>query len=158
VLKTADAGATWTLAYPDTYTPLAGASAVAVGGASPASTRIYAGLNVMQFGSLVRSDDGGVTWTDLSATLPIRHTGTGGYVANIVLDPAHPDTVFISMWDTSTPPQTRVFGSIDGGQTWTEVGHLDRRVAGPNGLLRDGTTRTLYAATEQGVYAYFVAP
>jgi hypothetical protein len=158
VVKTADAGATWTLAYPDTYTPLAGASAVAVGGTLLASARIYAGLNVMQFGSLVRSDDGGAAWTDLSATLPIRHPGTGGYVANIVLDPAHPDAVFVSMWDTSTPAQTGVFGSVDGGQTWTEVGHLDPRVAGPNGLLRDGTTQTLYAATDQGVYAHFLAP
>ena len=158
VLKTNDSGATWTLAYPDTYTPLAAASAVAIGGTVLATARVYAGLNVMQFGSLVRSDDAGVTWTDLSATLPIRHTGTGGVVANIFVSPTHPDTVFISMWDTGTPAQMGVFGSADGGLTWSEVGHLAARVAGANGLIQDGTAQTLYAATDAGVYRYFVAP
>jgi hypothetical protein len=154
VLKTSDGGASWTLAYGDAYTPLAGASALAAGGASAASATIYAGLNVMQFGSLVRSGDGGGTWTDLSAQLPLRGPGTGGYVANIALDPTQPDAVYISMWDTNTPARTGVFVSADRGQTWTEVGHLGLQVAGPNGFVLDAITRNLYAATAQGVYSY----
>jgi len=152
VLKTADGGVSWTLAYADSYTPLAGASALAVGGASAATATIYAGLNVMQFGSLVRSDDGGATWTDLSAQLPVHDPGSGGLVANVVLDPADPDTVYISQWDTSTPPRTGVFMSPDRGQTWTEVGHLDLQVAGPCGLALDSFAHTLYAASSGGVY------
>ena len=158
VLKTPDGGATWTLAYSDTYSPLAGASAVAVGGSSVASARVYAGLNVMQAGSLVRSDDGGATWSDLSGGLPIRSTTAGGVVANVALDPAHPDAVFIAMSDIASPPTTGVFASADGGHTWTEVSHLAPRVSGADGLLRDGATRMLYAATDQGVYVYSLAP
>jgi hypothetical protein len=154
VLKTEDGGASWTLAYPDTYTPLAGASAVALGGSSAATASIYAGLNVMQFGSLVRSDDGGATWIDLSDQLPVRNPGTGGFVGNIVLDPAEPGTAYISEWDTNTPPQTGVFVSADQGQSWTELGHLDPQVAGPCGLALDSMSRVLYAATSEGVYSF----
>ena len=122
-----------------------------------ANARIYAGLNVQQFGSLVRSSDGGATWTDLSASLPIRSPGTGGVVSNIAISRADPDTVYISMWDTSTPAQVGVFSNTDAAQTWSEVGHLAARVAGPSGLLYDSATQTLYAATDSGVYRYFLA-
>ena len=154
VLQTGDGGATWTLAYPDTYTPLAGASAVAVGGSAAATAQIYAGLNVMQFGSLVRSDDGGAAWIDLSAQLPVRAPGTGGFVANIVLEAAQPEVVYISQWDTDTPPRTGVFVSGDRGQSWTELGHLDLQVAGPCGLVLESGSRKLYAATGAGVYRF----
>jgi hypothetical protein len=154
VLQTTDAGASWTLAYPDTYTLLAGASAVAAGGASAATATIYAGLNVLQFGSLVRSDDGGTTWIDLSQGLPLQGPGTGGYVANITLQSGQPGVVYISQWDTSSPERTGVFVSVDRGQTWTEVGHLALQVAGPGGLVLDGSTNRLYAATTSGVYCY----
>ena len=154
VLKSADGGATWTLAYGDAYTPLAGASAVAVSGATVATARVYAGLNVLQFGSMVRSINGGATWTDLSNALPVRGSSTGGFVANLVADPQHTDVVYTSMWDTSTPARTGVFVSADGGQSWTELGHLAPRVAGPNGLALNLATQTLYAASDQGVYGY----
>jgi photosystem II stability/assembly factor-like uncharacterized protein len=154
VLKTADGGATWVLAYPDTFTPLASASAVAAGGSSAASASIYAGMNVMQFGSLVRSDDGGASWTDLSAQLPIHQPGTGGFVANLRLDPGEPNTVYLSQWDTGTPPQVGVFVSADRGQTWAEVGQLDLQVAGPSGLVLDPIGPTLFAATNAGVSRY----
>ena len=156
VLKTSDAGATWSLGYPGTYTPLAGASTVAVGGTALATARIYAGLNVMQAGSMVRSSDAGATWMDLSATLPIRGSSTGGIVGNIVVARAHPDMLFISMSDVSTPAQVGVFRSGDGGLTWSEVGHIPAHVAGPCALIYDDKTETLYAATDAGVYRYFL--
>ncbi len=154
VLRTVDGGATWTLAYGDTFTPLAGAGSVAAYGSSVAAARAFGGLNVQQFGSLVRSDDGGSTWTDLSAHLPLRDPSAGGYVANIVLDPTEPNTVYISMWDTSHPERTGVFVSTDAGQSWAEVGHLAAQAAGPCGLLLKADTQTLWAATSLGVYTY----
>jgi hypothetical protein len=158
VLKTGDGGASWALAYPDTDTPLAGASALAVGGPSAMSATIYAGLNVMQFGSLVRSADGGGTWTDWSAGLPLHGPGTGGFVANIVLDPGQPSVVYISQWDTGSPARTGVFVSSDGGQTWSEVGHLAPEVAGPGGLVLASAPQRLFAATGAGVYRYALTP
>jgi hypothetical protein len=154
VLRTLDGGATWTLAYDDNLTPLAGASSVAVHGSSLATARVFAGLNVLQFGSLVRSDDGGSTWTDVSAHLPVHDPSAGGVVANIVIDPLQPATLYVSMWNTSSPQRTGVFVSSDGGQSWSEVGHLGPRVAGPGGLLLKPDTYSLYAATSQGVYSY----
>lgn len=151
MLKTADGGATWTLAYNDSLTPLAGASALAAAGST-----VYAGLNVLQSGSLVRSDDGGGTWSNLSSELPIHGSGSGGVVANLVLDPSQPDSVYTSMWDTGSPQRTGVFVSADRGQTWTEIGHLAAQVAGPGGLALDAAARRLYAATGTGVYAWDV--
>ena len=64
VLQSTDNGTTWISVYGGNLTPLAGASALAVAGDGAAATTIYAGFNVMQFGSLVRSSDGGSTWSD----------------------------------------------------------------------------------------------
>src|SRR5581483_6570487 len=61
-----DGGATWRQSYDGRLTPLAAPSTLAVAGDSAANATIYLGVNVMQYGSLLRSDDGGTSWTKLS--------------------------------------------------------------------------------------------
>jgi hypothetical protein len=155
VLRSTDSGATWISVYNGNLTPLAGASALAVTGDGAATATIYAGFNVMQLGSLVRSTDGGSTWTNLTDELPI-HGPDGGVVANLVTNPVQPVWVYMSEWDTAPSRQTGVFATPDAGATWVELGHLEAQVNGPQGLALAIPSRTLYAATEAGVFQYTI--
>ncbi len=156
VLRSTDGAATWTSAYGGNLTPLAAPSALAAGRAATPSATIYAGFNVMQFGSLVQSTNGGATWTDLSAALPI-HGPAGGYVGNLATNPEQPGWAYMSEWDLAPAPQAGVFATPDGGATWVEMGHLAPRVNGPQGLSVAYPTRLAYAATDDGVYQYTIA-
>jgi len=149
VVGTTDGGATWSLLYNDSLTPLAGASALAV------QDSMFAGLNVLEFGSLVRSDDAGASWIDLTPQLPISGTN-GGFVAAIATDLSAPASVYIAEWDSGSPPRTGVFASADSGLSWTELGHLEPRVSSSNGLVLAVAERTLHAATQSGVYEFTV--
>jgi hypothetical protein len=151
VLRSTDSGATWNSVYSGNLTPLAGASALAVAGESTGAATIYAGLNVMQFGSLVRSQDGGATWANLSAALPIHGTD-GGYLSNLLTNPGQPAWAYMSQQNTAPTPQTGVFATPDAGGTWVEIDHLDAQVHGPQGLALAIPSHTLYAATDAGVY------
>jgi hypothetical protein len=151
VLRSADSGATWSAVYGGALTPLAGASSLAVAGESGGAATIYAGLNVMEFGSLVRSQDGGGSWANLSAALPI-HGADGGYISNLLTNPGQPLWAYLAQWNTAPTPQTGVFATPDAGATWVEIDHLDAQVHGPQGLALAIPSHTLYAATDAGVY------
>jgi photosystem II stability/assembly factor-like uncharacterized protein len=156
VLRSADGGATWASVYGGNLTPLAAPSALAAGGPAMPSATIYAGFNVMQFGSLVRSQDGGATWADLSADLPI-HGPDGGVAGNLAANPEQPAWAYMSEWDLAAIPQAGVFATPDGGAIWVEMGHLAPRVNGPQGLAVAYPTRLAYAATNDGVYQFTIA-
>ncbi len=156
IAKSADAGATWTGLPYGALAPLAAPSALSAAGKSAASATIYAGLNVMQFGTLLRSDDAGATWADLTPNLPF-HGPQGGYVANLTTNPAQPLWAYMSEWDTATPAHTGVFATNDRGASWNELGHLEPRANGPQGLALAIPSRTLYAATDGGVYQLTIA-
>lgn len=154
--KSLDSGATWSGVSYGGLAPLAAPSALAVAGTSAATATLYAALNVMQFGSLLRSDDGGATWVDLSAGLPIRGP-QGGFVSNLTTNSTQPLWAYMSEWDTGAPPRTGVFATNDGGATWNELGHLAAPVNGPHGLALAIPSRTVYAATDTGVYQLTIA-
>ena len=121
------------------------------------NARVYAGLNIMQEGSLVRSTDGAATWVDLSASLPVRDPTTGGVVGNIALDPGRRRRLHLAV-ERRHPgahrcvrqrgPRTDLVG---GREPWPGRGRS-------GGLLFSAATRTLYAATSQGVIATRPAP
>jgi hypothetical protein len=76
----------------------------------------------LQFhGGVYRSDDAGVTWTDIAAGLP------SGFGFPIEIDPADPDSAFViplvADVDRVTPDERlRVFETRDGGDSWIERG------------------------------------
>jgi len=103
---------------------------------------VYAGA---EDAALFRTGDGGRTWQELSglrrhASGPLWQPGAGGMCLHtIVLDPSHPDRIFIAI------SAAGVFRTDDGGQTWrpmnqglqsegipdptAEVGHCVHRIA-----------------------------
>jgi photosystem II stability/assembly factor-like uncharacterized protein len=62
-------------------------------------------------GGFFRSDDGGATWTRLSADPALW--GRGWYFEKLVVDPTDPDVVYV--------PNVAVSRSMDGGKTWVVI-------------------------------------
>ena len=66
---------------------------------------------------VARSGDGGATWTDASAGLPLE------VASSIAVDPRDPDVVYVSIAPGAALPEgDGVWKSTDGGQTWSRAG------------------------------------
>ncbi len=146
--KSRDGGRSWSPVSVDLdFSPV---SAVAISSANPRV--MYAAT---EFGAFFRSEDGGNTWSENLAGLDLPCQ----YITCVQVHPANSRHVFVGVG--ANPPDTKrsehpahIFVSTDGGETW--------RTADPNGTLPDvalnamalglGDPRTIYAATDFGVY------
>jgi photosystem II stability/assembly factor-like uncharacterized protein len=118
IQKSADGGATWRPAR-GLFPPLgegiterpAAILSLAIDSSSPAS--LYAGTSS---GGVLRTDDGGASWTPARRGLPVLAARTGGSVyppvAALVVDPSRPRTLYASLLGGG------VFKSVDGGGRW----------------------------------------
>ena len=132
-------GLTWT----PSNTGIAGndlvLGAVAVNPQNPSN--IYVGCFIT--GHVLRSDDGGATWSDTSSGLPAGSFDDG--VRALLVDPSNPATVYAGTRGAGA------FRTTDGGATWSAIntgmtfGEVRRFTAGP------GTAAPIYAGTRQGV-------
>lgn len=119
VLRSSDAGQTWTRVSNSTLATPGRVSKVEVDPAN--ADRVYAavfdhrnsnGLNAL--GGFWYSTDGGVNWTRTFA----------GLARDLVLHPTSPNTLYLAMQAVSQAGQTPaggVFRSTDSGATWTRV-------------------------------------
>jgi hypothetical protein len=87
--------------------------------------RVYAGVSVAGF---FRSDDDGATWSPANEGTrsmaemiaaetgqPVAHPAVHRCVHKVVLDPNHPETLYMQQHEG-------VFRSDDGGRTWRDIG------------------------------------
>ncbi len=65
-----------------------------------------------------RSEDGGLTWSQR------LFVDNSTYGADIIMNPAHPESLFASMWDFGPSPATEsaIYRSVDNGTSWTRLG------------------------------------
>jgi photosystem II stability/assembly factor-like uncharacterized protein len=130
LVKTADDGATWT----DVGTLPVGvlAETVEIAPTNPDRVYVSARLNPSQQSALLRSDDGGLTWTQSMIDVPV-----GASVFIGAVDPHDPDVVYVRV---RVPANTigRVLVTRDAGVTWTQVWRGSGDVAGfalsPDGM------------------------
>jgi photosystem II stability/assembly factor-like uncharacterized protein len=121
--RTSDAGVTW---HHLGLTETARIGRVAIDPSN--SDRIYVAAMGQQFSTdsnrgLYRSEDGGDTW---QKTLFVNDS-TG--VSDVVVNPAHPETVYVATWErVRRPTYRRAYGpgcgiwrSADHGGTWTRL-------------------------------------
>jgi len=127
----------------------------------------------MQFhGGVYRSDDAGETWTDIREGLP------SPFGFPLVTDPADPDSAFLipmtGAEDRVVPGGTLgVFGTRDGGETWSPQGDglptdayvtilrqaLDRDGEGEGmGLFFGATSGEVFGSTDAGRSWFTVVP
>ena len=150
--SSADRGDHWS-------TPLvpAGQATYVVGGSGAIPWRFYltthqpgprigpgaAGRRCCDLSRLFRSDDDGQTWAEMLAGS--EQDGRNFATAALAYDPADPDRLYIG--GGSAEPGVRV--SLDGGETWADLGGLGRQVS-QLALGVDG--RYLYAVSGGTVY------
>lgn len=92
------------------------------------SSRIYVAAMGQQFSTdsnrgLYRSEDAGQTWSQVLFV----NDSTG--VSDVVVNPAHPETVYVATWERVRRPSYRraygpgcgIWRSADHGQTWTRL-------------------------------------
>jgi photosystem II stability/assembly factor-like uncharacterized protein len=137
-----DGGDSWTQATNDN-----GISTVLVA-ADPARSSVFAFIAFPADGSfsytLLETADGGVTWNDLSASLPAI---PDGYLdVSFAIEPAAPGTLYIAL--TRTEADTgrlipKTYRSGDGGATWQGAGTGGYPVAAAaNGLVVSGSLKS----------------
>jgi photosystem II stability/assembly factor-like uncharacterized protein len=109
---------------------------------------------------IFRSTDGGQTWKKVL----YKDQNTGG--SDVVIDPAHPDVVYASMWESRLGPwedgnsyegtHGGLFKSTDGGDTWHQLTKgLPDNVVQINVALAASEPNRLYATlstTKEGGY------
>ncbi len=89
-----------------------------------------------------RSDNGGTDWTP-SPLANVMYGGTPVLRVRAV-DPANPDVVYLSSEASNPPSGDRLYRSLDGGATWTEV--LATSASIHDVLVRDA--QTVFVATQ----------
>ncbi|MEA2554382.1 MAG: hypothetical protein QOJ65_2558, partial [Fimbriimonadaceae bacterium] len=155
VWKTTDAGINWTPlsdSWPFMYT-----SCLAI---SPDGNTLYCGtgdfntdyaITGVTFGSgVMKSTDGGATWTQLGLA-----DGFNNYsVSKIIVDPETPSTVTISLGrgraDTSFSGVGYVYRSTNSGATWTKVLNVNDGWSDLSCSAISGGVRYYYAVSQNG--------
>jgi photosystem II stability/assembly factor-like uncharacterized protein len=109
---------------------------------------------------IFRSTDGGATWKKVL----YKDANTGG--SDVVLDPANPNTVYASLWESRLGPwedgnsyggtHGGLFKSTDGGETWQPLTQgLPDKVVQINVAIAMSDPKRVYAtvaSTEEGGY------
>jgi photosystem II stability/assembly factor-like uncharacterized protein len=141
--RTTNGGASW-----DRVFQLGPVSALAVDPSDPDT--LYLGLDGGQGGGsatalVYKSEDGGDTWRPTSAGI------NRGPIADLIVLPAEPQTVFAAVWDGDVDPFTNLpglFRSTDGGGSWSQV----PRVFGVVDLeLNPADLNVIYATHDRGI-------
>jgi photosystem II stability/assembly factor-like uncharacterized protein len=136
-VKSTDGGSSWTTTRLDS--PII---CLAIDPQTPttiyAGTTIYSGTTVTYRGGVLKSTDGGTTWSDVTTGLTNRD------IRALAIDPRTPTTLYAGTYGGG------VFKSTDGGGTWSDlnIGLTDLDV---NILAVDPQTpATVYAVTRAG--------
>lgn len=149
VNKTVNRAVSWTPISPDLSNGppsgnLAYGTITTIAAAPSDSNTIYAGTDD---GNVWVTQNGGVNWTKISDTLPLR------WITRVAVDPADAQTAYVTLsgyrWDEYLP---HIFRTTDAGFSWEDIsGNLPE--APLNDVIADPLTdSTLYVASDVGVF------
>jgi len=145
VLKSGDAGQTWTLLGADVFDRRT-ISQIVVAPDDPNTVYVAvggSGVHGLAGNTGVwRSTDGGATWTDTTATI-----STTASFSDVEIDPAHPRTLYAAVGSFRGSSVNGVYKSTDGGDSWSLAGNFPTDV-------RDGRITVAVAPSDpQTLYA-----
>lgn len=159
VYKTTDGGSTWRLLTGAPNGNAAGRIVVAVAPSNPQVVYVSA-QGTSPFGSLykfMRSDNGGSTFTDLTAATPNYMGGQGWYDTTLVADPVNSAIVYAG-------GQNGLLRSANSGANWTDISssgaltapHVDHHGAAfdANGRYLDGDDGGIYRLDDPGTVTW----
>jgi len=146
LFKSSDGGISWdaSISPPESGCTL-GSSAAIVNGApflmdphSPQTLYVAANDYIDDGYALLRSSDGGMSWTTL--------WNSGASALNVlVIDPANSAHLYAGLFASSQPDPAGLYQSVDGGATWTDAGLTNMSVTAL--AIDPSNSKTLYAAT-----------
>jgi hypothetical protein len=156
--ETFNGGTSWTLSTGGGTFPtgiMDGRITLTISPSSPQT--LYASIaDPVTFGlfALLKTTNGGASWTDLTAKVPNYVGSQGDFDMSLIVDPSNPNIVYVGgEGDFSPGPAFRpiniVIKSTDGGNSWVDISVGDNPFVGPhfdqhgfafdaNGRLLDG--------------------
>lgn len=142
--RSEDGGGLWRAISPDLTVSKTGTiSGIAVSPADP--DVIYTTSNS---GAVFMTPDGGNSWNDISASLPIRAA------THVAVDPVDPLTVYVTFSGfpaTGAALSGHIYKSRDGGNSWTDISGNLPNLPVDDLVIDPDLPDTLYAATDLGV-------
>jgi photosystem II stability/assembly factor-like uncharacterized protein len=155
VWRSTDYGSTWQPLFD--REPTGSIGAIAVSPSNPNVIYVGSGAGIIrpdlaQGNGVYKSTDAGKTWTNVGLT-------DTRMIANIAVDPANPDRVFVAALGHpyGPNPQRGVFRSTDGGKTWEKVLYKDEYTSANDVVMDPADPQTLYAGLWQQQQSYHEA-
>jgi uncharacterized repeat protein (TIGR01451 family) len=144
VYKSTDSGSSWALANPDIAS-----GAAALLSVDPSNENILYGLGTGSDRSLLKSIDGGVTWSALTWD----NAGTNTNPNILAIDPVHTNILYAASGQ-------RIGRSVDGGSTWETLRASTAPLWIPNDLIADPNRpeNLLVGTSQAGVQQISIAP
>jgi photosystem II stability/assembly factor-like uncharacterized protein len=153
VLKSVDAGATWTTIVPE---QAANIGELVFDNQDPASLFMVQwddpGLGADSPISILRSLDGGVTWEPAGFQLP------AGNIAGLLFDPGSPETVYVRTYEHSDTESggevCNVYRSTDGGASWQNIAGELAEAMDLQIVIDPTSNGAVYGLTSSGLYKW----
>jgi photosystem II stability/assembly factor-like uncharacterized protein len=142
VFKSADGGQSWSaVALPDGFIDPDNEDFlnVSVLAADPQNSGT---LYVGGYRGLIKSTDGGESWTEVNVVLP---SGMG-VASALAIDPQDSNIVYVSIFGGG------IFRSTDGGATWSDANFGPPLLNVRNLMIDPGNPGNVYAGNTDGVY------
>jgi photosystem II stability/assembly factor-like uncharacterized protein len=139
VYKSSNQGATWNAISGS----LAGIEKFTVLKVAPSNTNfIYAGSGV----KLYRTNDGGLTWTDITAGLPVATN----YLTDLAVHDSNPNIVYVTF--SGYVEGQKVYKTDDAGSNWTNISGTLPNIPADTVVHEKRDDNPLYVGTDDGVY------
>jgi photosystem II stability/assembly factor-like uncharacterized protein len=139
VLKSSDAGSTWTLLGADIFN---GRSISRIVVAPDDPDTVYVAVAVGGNTGIWRSTDGGATWTNTTTAI-----STTQQFSDVEIDPTNPQILFAAVGSFRGSAVNGVYKSTDGGDTWSVAGNF------PQGVRDGRITVAIAPSNTQILYA-----
>lgn len=139
IYATHDGGVTFSsLTHTKPFT--SGCSEMAISSSNPGV------LYAADLGHIMRSNDAGVTWTNVTGNLPVNLVG----ITRIAVDFTDPMTVYVTT--SGYVAGMKVFMSSTGGTTWTNISGALPNIPADCIAIDSSTPGALFVGTDMGVY------
>lgn len=102
-------------------------------------------IYVIYAGSIRKTIDGGVTWTNVTGS-----AASGGALTFITIDPTDPNTAWVTV--SGYNATSKVFQTVDGGATWMNISSNLPNLPANCSVYEPGSNDRIYIGMDVGIY------